>query len=238
MSTDKIFSFLGQVIIFGGGSVGVAYLVFTYLGKKWIDNKFEKRLTKFDHELNLQIEQYKFEINSLFNRISKIHEKEFEVLPTMWLKLVEAMGKVSQLTDPSQQYPELNKMSKAEIEELLSEINLYDSQKDKIRNAKDKTKNYTKSIFLLNLVEANTFVYDFHNYLIFNKIFLSHDLFEKFSQIDLLLRNSLMELEIPEGTEDDIRLLETFSKITDGSKELIKEIEYQIQKRLHYSDTD
>jgi hypothetical protein len=47
-----------------------------------------------------------------------------------------------------------------------------------------------------------------------------------------------MELEIPEGTEDDIRLLETFSKITDGSKELIKEIEYQIQKRLHYSDTD
>jgi hypothetical protein len=120
MSTDKIFSFLGQVIIFGGGSVGVAYLVFTYLGKKWIDNKFEKRLTKFDHELNLQIEQYKFEINSLFNRISKIHEKEFEVLPTMWLKLVEAMGKVSQLTDPSQQYPELNKMSKAEIEELLS----------------------------------------------------------------------------------------------------------------------
>ena len=87
MFSENIYKFIVEVILAGGGGALVAYGIFTYFGRSWLDNKFSKGLENFKHQQNLQMEQYRFEINSLFNRISKIHEKEFEVLPELWFKL-------------------------------------------------------------------------------------------------------------------------------------------------------
>jgi hypothetical protein len=35
-----IFEVLGKIFVYGGGGVAVAYLLFQYLGKAWIENKF------------------------------------------------------------------------------------------------------------------------------------------------------------------------------------------------------
>ncbi|MBD3349946.1 MAG: hypothetical protein GF364_00490 [Candidatus Lokiarchaeota archaeon] len=64
-----------------------AILVFKYLASKWIESKFTKSLEDHKHKLENEREKLKFEINSLFNRVTKIHEKEIEVLPIAWKKL-------------------------------------------------------------------------------------------------------------------------------------------------------
>ena len=172
MVLNEIFGFIGKIIAFGGGSVAIAYSVFSLLGKKWLDNQFSKQLESFKHAQNLQMEQYRFEMNSLFNRIIKVHEKEFEVLPAMWFKLQEALGNVMDFTNPFQQYPDLNHMSENEVEETLRKTKLSLSQKQKIQKATDKNQTFIKNIFWSRLNETRKYVYDFHNYLLINKILL------------------------------------------------------------------
>jgi len=65
------------------------------------------------------MEQYRREINALFNRVTNIHEKEFEVLPAAWNKLQNAAGWFAKFTSPYQEYPDLNSMTENQIEEIL-----------------------------------------------------------------------------------------------------------------------
>jgi len=82
MIPDKIIKFIIEVITVGGGATAIAYGAFTWFGKKWLEGEFAERLKAFKHQQNLQLEQYRYGIKALFSRITKIHEKEFEVLPT------------------------------------------------------------------------------------------------------------------------------------------------------------
>jgi hypothetical protein len=46
MNTElEIFGFIGKIVVYGVGTVTIAYGVFIFLGKKWIENKFAERLT-------------------------------------------------------------------------------------------------------------------------------------------------------------------------------------------------
>ena len=233
---NPILRFVLDVIIAGGGGAAIAYLIFTYLGKKWIDGKFSERLETFKHELNLQMEQYRFEINSLFNRITKIHEKEFDVLPTAWSKLQNAIGIVANFTSPVQMYPDLNRMNEAQIEETLAKTTLTVSQKNDIRNADDKNQMYIKTIFWYELNEARRNAGEFHNYLVYNKIFLSKDLFDSFSKVDARLSKALMEREVQERSRNHELVATDFIKAREEIQSIVETIEQQIQRRLHYTD--
>jgi len=53
--SDTIFKVLGEVIAYGGGAAAVAYILFQYLGKKWIENKFAERLDQLKHQHALEL---------------------------------------------------------------------------------------------------------------------------------------------------------------------------------------
>jgi hypothetical protein len=72
--------------------VAVAYKAFQKFGEKWLDARFAERLEKLKHEQTKEIEGTRRKVPWEFSRISKIHEKEFEVLPKAWLMLQEARG--------------------------------------------------------------------------------------------------------------------------------------------------
>lgn len=80
MMVTEIISGSTAVVVFGG----LAFLGFRWLLRKWLDNHFAQQLEEFKREQSELLEEYRLEINSEFNRISKIHEKEFEVLPEIW----------------------------------------------------------------------------------------------------------------------------------------------------------
>jgi len=99
------------MLAFGGGSAVIAYVVFQYIGKKWIENKFAERLDLLRHQHALELQRLRVEIDALLSGAIKLQEKEFLVLPDAWAKLDEAHGLVAWLVSPSQQYANVDRMN-------------------------------------------------------------------------------------------------------------------------------
>jgi len=49
------------MIAYGGGSAAVAYMLFRFLGKSWIENKFTHGLEEFRHQQALEIHRLRIE---------------------------------------------------------------------------------------------------------------------------------------------------------------------------------
>lgn len=131
---DEILKFIGKLVVYGGGTVAIAYFAFVFLGKKWIENKFSQSLQKYKHEKNKELEEVRYKINSLFNRVTKIHEKEFEVLPHAWGLLHNAIAALTRFTSMLKQYPNLDLMTAPQLDELLKDSFLYEYQKEELKN--------------------------------------------------------------------------------------------------------
>ena len=41
---ELVLGFIGKVLAYGGGGALVAYFLFKFLGKNWIENKFKEKL--------------------------------------------------------------------------------------------------------------------------------------------------------------------------------------------------
>ena len=114
--TEQFLMIISDVLKYGGGGAIVAYLLFKYLGGKWIEDKFAQRLETYKHEQAKELQRLRIEIDSMLSGVLKIQEKEFETLPEAWLKLDEAFGKFQTLFSPIQQYPDVDRMNTAKLE--------------------------------------------------------------------------------------------------------------------------
>lgn len=236
MNIDNIWTAFMQILIAGGGSAAVAYYLFTKFGEKWLDKKFAERLEALRYAQNRELEHYRYEINALFNRVTKIHEKEFEVLPVVWEKLQMAFGRVLQFTSAYQEYPDINSMNNSRMEETLARTDFSESQKDEIRQAEDKTKTFINITFWHNLNQAHNAVTDFHNYFAVNKIFLGDELFESLTEADNFLRDALDKRELLELDRNAISSSEAYMTNRSKIQPLLSKIEGQIRHRLRYED--
>jgi len=127
---ETIINFFTKMLVYGGGGAVIAYLIFQYLGTKWIENKFAERLDELKHQHALELQRLRIEIDSLLSGSLKLQELEFEFLPDAWQKLDEAHGLVSWLVSPMQEYPDLDRMNTQQLEEFLETTELSPSQKD------------------------------------------------------------------------------------------------------------
>src|SRR5215510_4277659 len=108
MMTDEVLRFFAQMLVSAGGAAAVAYLLFQWLGKKWIENKFAQRLDQLRHQQALELQRLRVEIDAMLSGALKLQEKEFSVLPEAWAKLHEAHGLVSWIVSPMQEYPDVD----------------------------------------------------------------------------------------------------------------------------------
>ena len=135
------------MLAYGGGSAAAAYLLFQWLGKKWIENKFAQRLEQLRHQQALDLQRLRVEIDSMLSGAIKLQEKEFSILPEAWAKLDEAHSLVGWLVSPFQQYADVGRMNNAQLEEFLADTEFSESQKDDVRSAPDKNKEYQDILF-------------------------------------------------------------------------------------------
>ena len=73
---EQVLKFLGEVLIYGGTAAAIAYLLFQYLGKTWIENKFAQRLDQLRHQQALELQRLRVEIDSLLSGVLKLQEKD------------------------------------------------------------------------------------------------------------------------------------------------------------------
>lgn len=230
--SDAILQFLGTVIAYGGGGAVVAYMLFQYLGKSWIENKFASRLDLLKHQHAQELQRLRVEIDSMLSATVKLQEKEFQLLPEAWQKLDEAHGLVRWLVSPSQEYPNVDQMTTPELDEFLSRSELLDSQKQRIRASTDRLKAYEEVIFLHRLYRVNRAVADLENFVARNCVFFPASIKENLSKISRLLREAVISKRVGYEAKDYKLQAEGWTKIQDNAEPLYKLIEAEIHARL------
>ncbi|MFL6465637.1 MAG: hypothetical protein ACJ73N_14665, partial [Bryobacteraceae bacterium] len=88
-------------------SAGIVFALFKWAGNTWIGRFLNRNLEQFKREKQEKLEAVKAKQQKelerlrhlLSSRISKIHEKEFEVLPKAWLMLNALRGAISHALD-------------------------------------------------------------------------------------------------------------------------------------------
>jgi len=233
---QAIAQFIGKAVAYVVVCAVVAYAIFKFLGKKWIEGKFAERLEAYRNELKKELEHTRYEINALFSRVTKINEKEFEVLSEAWHKMQDALGRASQFTSYIQHYPDLNNMSQRGLEEFLEKSRLHEFEKQELLQARDKVSYYEDKIFWYELRSVEESFMAFHNYIIKNKIFLSQDLQEQFTKIDDIIWNAIVERKVGHEANDREMWDKAYKKIRDEVNSIRDVIEKLVQTRLHYQD--
>ena len=143
----KIAAAVGAFVIAAGGFTAISLLAFKLLGERWVGNEFAKRLETFKHEQQKEIEQVKFQINRLFDRATKLHQREFEVVPKAWNLLLNARRRTDALTAALQSYPDLSRMSSLQRSEYIETCDLENWQKEELKGSSDMNKYYQDAIF-------------------------------------------------------------------------------------------
>jgi hypothetical protein len=231
-----VFTSVGGVLAVGGSATAISYAVFRTLGKRWLDQHFAKQLERLKHDHQTELELLRHEISSLYSRISRVHEKEFEILPKAWYLLHVGYGKASSVISPLKESPDLNRMSAPQFEEWLATCRLpAQFQKDELREAKDRTKHYQQTIYWVDLAEADAAQTAFNNYLVENSIFMTDDLRQKFREINTALKKALSGQEI--GTRyQSPDVLKSSSETFVPLYDMFSQIESAVQKRLRYEE--
>ncbi|MBW8000895.1 MAG: hypothetical protein FVQ80_02605 [Planctomycetes bacterium] len=207
-------------------SGGIGAAIIGIIGKLVVDRK---------------LQQQKAEYNKLFNRVTKIHEKEFEVLPEAWFKMQDALGRISSLVSRITLRPDLDRMGEAALEEFMAKSKLYEHEKKELRESPNKLDYYQKTIFWHDSHEAQQAFQDFHNYIIRNQIFLTSKLQEQFMKLDDIMWSAIVYRKEGEGGKDSASRemrMSAYKQIRDDVEPIRDEIADLLQKRLHYHDAD
>ena len=87
---NDVWKFLLQL----SSAVGVLYGLFRLYIEKWMDKRFAKEIEMVKHENQKELEHTKNEIQSIFSRTVKIHEKEYDVLPKRGICFTSLLGRL------------------------------------------------------------------------------------------------------------------------------------------------
>jgi len=217
----EVFEFIGKIVAYGGGAVAIAYIIFTFLGKKTVEAWFTKRIKKFEYDLS-----------SLFNRVTKIHEKEFEVLSIAWEELDNLLDLVRKFLRETHSMPDLNNKSSKELEEFLTkEKDLKENEKQNVRNNKDKNFWY----FHERSEKVGKACWDFQDYITKNAIFLSSDLKIEFKKAERTIRTGWAISKTAEKSKDRNKgRTEACQIIQKEIPPIMEQIEELVQKRLRF----
>lgn len=229
---EDVLKAIGLIVVGGGALVTFAYGLFKMFAQKWLDAKFQERLAAYKHEQEKELVQLRFRISSLLDRATKLHQREFEVLPDAWARLNDAYWKGLAFVSPAQQYPDLNKMSDQELEGVLSNCPLDAWEKNELKSQRDRTAYYIEHYFWHRLADTKTAARESHVYLLKNGIFLPAEIRAKFSELDDLIWAAIGEREFSERYKDIPREMEKGEALRKKGTELLKDLEAEVQGRL------
>lgn len=231
---DAIFQFVGEMVVAGGGGAVVALLLFRWLGKTWIENKFAERLEQLKHDQNVVVARLRVEIESMLSGALKFQEREFEVLPGVWDKLDAAFTNVSWLVSPLQMSVDVRRMNDVQLEEQLASEEWSESQKQEVRDAQksDRDKVYSDIQFWYKLNRVKRAFGDFQKYKASNAIFFPLELKEKLEAIEKVLWSAITATQVGKEAEDFKLQNQGWTKVSEEAGVLRSAIELDIRRRL------
>lgn len=237
--TIDILAWAGGGVVVVGGIAGFSYWLFKLFSEKWLTAKFNERLEDYKHKQQRELEELKFKINALMDRTTKLHQREFDVLPEAWGRLIDAHGHALSVTSPVQQFANLDIMTQQQLSEFLENSPLANWQKEEVKGATKKAEHYRKAYDWHRYVEATNTNRDFYGYLRKSGIFIREEIKVDFDAIADLIYDALAEQEFHLEHAiygPDSRKART--KFISESNGMLKELEKKVQARLWDSQTE
>jgi hypothetical protein len=230
---EKAIAAFGALAIAGGAVTGFAWWLFKMFSEKWLSNTFAQRLAAFRHDQQKEIEQLRFEISKLFDRTTKLHQQEFEVLPHAWSLLVTSYSAARGLTASLQRYPDIQGMSEPQLDEFIrNNSDLKDWQKEELRKASDQNRYFQQAIFWPRLNNARKKCRKSALFLRRKGIFMPPSLKEKFETIENLVWDALNECELNKNDAVWPKHQADQDKLNTQGEALMTKLEKEIQERL------
>ena len=122
------------------------------------------------------MENLRFKINSLFDRTTRLHQREFEVVPTAWALLVECKNLALGVHYDLSAVSDLDRMTGPQLDEFLEDSFLAKWQRDEIKVTAKKVDYYIKAIFFHRAYEACAACREQHIYVLKNGILMPRDM--------------------------------------------------------------
>lgn len=222
MTTDMIFSSIGQIVAAGGGGALIAFGIFHFLGKNWIQNQLSKDL-----------ELAKAEISLLAARRMKLHDREYIVFPEVWAKLNDAFRSLGEAIISLRDAAEV---SDTELATLVDQGRITEEQRQYILSASDNTQAFRHVLDFHSLAIAKEKFHEFEESFRANRIFISPEIKYKLDEISNILISARVDRQMNwEGfkpEEGKSFLLEAWEKYDKKAKPIVTEIEALFQEKL------
>jgi hypothetical protein len=222
MTAEMLFSFIGQIVLAGGGGALIALSFFQFFGKSWIQNQLAKDL-----------EIAKSEISLLAARRLKLHDREHEVFPEVWARLNEAFRSLGEAIIALKDAAEI---TENDLTRLVEERKISDQQKQYILSAADHTQAYRRILDFHSLSTAKEKFHEFERYFRSNRIFISPEIKGKLDQISEILLAAWVDRHMNwQGYRPDEGksfLLEAWEKYDKKARPIMIEIEGLLQEQL------
>lgn len=229
-----ILSLIGISIV---AVIGAAYALFKYLGSKWIDNKFAKQLEAYKSEQTRELERLRHRINGVFDRTKRLHDREFEVLPDIWAKLVDARDWAGGYMAAFQQYADIGRMNEADLDEFLAGTRFSEGQKRDIKNATDKQKTYIGTLERYRYADAMDKLREANVSLSKHGIFVLPAIRQDMKTLIDLIHSAVLEHQINQEHDVKPRMRDASTKLKAEGEPLFKKIEEAVIERLWDSTT-
>ncbi|KYG20207.1 hypothetical protein SE92_07975 [Bradyrhizobium sp. AT1] len=231
---NNLAAVLGYAVLALTAVSGTVWWIFKTFSERWLNAKFAERLETLKHEQQKELAELKFAIDAQMDRATKLHQQEFETLPKAWRLLVNSFGIAREVTSRMQSTPDLNSMSDVQREDFLVEgvigKELAEWQRQKIRDATDKTAELRNQWEPFKIARAKRASAKFYKYFRANGIFIRESLKTKFDNLDQMVLAAISAHQM--NFQHRTRELKAIDRLADDGEAMIKALEIEVQKRL------
>lgn len=227
---QQALAWIGGAALGGVGLIAVAYWIFQTWGEKWLQSRFDRQLENVRHLQAQEMEALRYRIGQLLDRSTKLSEKEFEVVPEAWQRLIDAYHTTRAHVSSAKQRPAVERMNDEQLEEFLAGTELHETQKQEIRGTDkvDRGRTYHKVIYWHEKAHAEQTARAFSNYLAKFGIFISNK--AAFAELENMIWKALTEYSM--FFEDEIREREDVRRLEKEGAILKDQLEAEIHGRL------
>ncbi|GJE41308.1 hypothetical protein [Methylobacterium soli] len=218
-------------LLFALASVAT-YWAFKILSTKWLDARFNERLESYKHAQQRELEHLKFEINSLLDRTTKIHQLEFECLPEAWRQVTDAFFYGKELTLSFRSYADITKLVDAEAREVFARHEFSPGTINTILTSPDRQQAYVYATDLKQYNIANEIVNKFRIHLRKYGIFIRPEIRSGFEKLEIIIAEAMTERMISFQKLGKSDRWDRSERLHSEGDEAYKALEKAVQDRL------
>jgi hypothetical protein len=170
---------------------GLALAVSGFFGKRVVEHWFEKKKNKFQLDLDKQMEDFRFELNGLMNRKTKLYQEEFKALPEAWGLLAECWNCMKRTLREHKLFDETLNVPELERRDYYRRQDFAPWLIEKIEASPDKTKTAAYALDVTAFLKASKSLQVFASYREKSDIFLPEDIAVLMRQLEMIITGAL-----------------------------------------------